>query len=153
MTFQVAGMRAGTSTCDPEPMLRCLIVDDSPHFLDAARGLLERQGITVVGVAHTSAEAFQRAMELRPDVTLLDIDLGGESGLELARRLHGQAELAPAPVILISTHAEQDYAELITASPAIGFLPKTALSAAAIRDLLAGHHDRGGHPVGGPREG
>jgi DNA-binding NarL/FixJ family response regulator len=104
-------------------------------------------------VAYNSAEALQLAMELRPDVTLLDIELGGESGLELARRLHGKAELAPAPVILISTHAEQDYAELITASPAIGFLPKTALSAAAIRDLLAGHNDGSGHPVDGPREG
>ena len=119
-------------------MLRCLIVDDSPRFLAAARGLLERQGVAVVGVASSSAEALQRAEQLLPDVTLLDIDLGGESGLELARRLHGQAGRVPAPVILISTHAEQDYAELIAASPAIGFLPKTALSADAIRDLLAG---------------
>ena len=141
MSFQLAGMRAGIAACDPWPMLRCLIVDDSPRFLDAARGLLERQGITVVGVASNSADALQRAMELRPDVTLLDIDLGGESGLELARRLHGQA--GPAPVILISTHAEEDYAELIAASPAIGFLPKTALSGDAIRDLLAGHGDGG----------
>jgi DNA-binding NarL/FixJ family response regulator len=141
MRFQLAGMRAGTATCDPEPM-RCLIVDDSPHFLDAARGLLERQGVTIVGVASTGAEALQRALELRPDVTLLDIDLGGESGLELARRLHGQD--GPAPVILISTHAEQDYAELIAASPAVGFLPKTALSADAIHGLLANHGGRGG---------
>src|SRR5918999_2162088 len=142
MSFQLAGMRAGAPTCDPEPM-RCLIVDDSPRFLDAARGLLERQGIVVVGVASNSAEALQRAEELRPDVTLLDIDLGGESGLELARRLRRQAGPTPAPVILISTYAEQDYAELIAASPAIGFLPKTALSAAAIRDLLAGGDDGG----------
>jgi len=132
-------MRPATSACDPEAMLRCLIVDDSARFLDAARGLLEGQGITVVGVASTSAEALRRVEELRPDVTLLDIDLGGESGLELARRLHGQA--GPAPVILISTHAEQDYQELIAASPAVGFLPKTALSATAIRDLLAGRGD------------
>ena len=129
-------MRPGVPSCDPEPiMLRCLIVDDSPRFLDAARGLLERQGITVVGVASSSAEALQRAQELRPDVLLLDIDLGGESGLELARRLH-QAGQAGSAVILISTHAEQDYAELIAASPAVGFLPKIALSATAIRDLL-----------------
>jgi CheY-like chemotaxis protein len=134
-------MRAATPACDPEPMLRCLIVDDSPRFLDAARGLLEGQGITVVGVASNTADALRRTGELRPDVTLLDIDLGGESGLELARRLHGQAGQAPGLVILISTHAEQDYAELIAASPAIGFLPKTALSGDAIRDLLAG---RGG---------
>jgi CheY-like chemotaxis protein len=144
MTFQLAGMRAGTSSWDPEAMLRCLIVDDSPRFLDAARGLLERQGISVVGVASNSAEALQRAEELRPDVTLLDIDLGGESGLELARRLHREAGPVPAPVILISTHAEQDYAELIAASPAVGFLAKTALSAGAIRDLLAGHGDSSG---------
>ena len=142
MSFQLAGMRAGTPTCNPEAiMLRCLIVDDSPRFLDAARGLLERQGVTVVGVASNGAEALQRAVELRPDVTLLDIDLGGESGLELARRLHREPSLAPSPVLLVSTHAEQDYAELIAASPAIGFLSKTALSADAIRDLLAGHGD------------
>jgi DNA-binding NarL/FixJ family response regulator len=139
MRFQLPGMRADTTTCDPEAMLRCLIVDDSPRFLDAARGLLERQGLTVVGVASNGAEALQRVEQLRPDVTLLDIDLGGESGLELARRLHDQD--GPGPVILISTHAEQDYAELIAASPAIGFLPKTALSADAIRGLLAGHGD------------
>jgi len=136
-------MRAGASSCDPEGMLRCLIVDDSPRFLDAARGLLERQGITVVGVASNSAEALERAEELRPDVTLLDIDLGGESGLELARRLHREPGLAPSRVILISTHAEEDYAELIAASPAIGFLPKAALSAGAIHDLLASHGDGG----------
>jgi DNA-binding NarL/FixJ family response regulator len=123
-------------------MLRCLIVDDSPRFLDAARGLLEGQGITVVGGASSSAEALRQVEELRPDVTLLDIDLGGESGLELARRLQDQAGPGPAPVILISTHAEQDYAELIAASPAIGFLPKTALSADAIRDLLSGPRGR-----------
>ena len=123
-------------------MLRCLIVDDSPRFLAAARGLLEREGITVVGVASTSAQALQQAHQLRPDVTLVDIDLGGQSGLELARRLHQQAGSVASRVILISTHAQQDYADLIAASPAVGFLSKTALSAGAIRDLLAGDDHR-----------
>jgi CheY-like chemotaxis protein len=134
-------MHSGTWACDAGGMLRCLIVDDSSRFLDAARGLLERQGVTVVGVASTSAEALARTAALRPDVTLVDIDLGGESGLELARRLHREPGLAASPVILISTHAEQDYAELIAASPAVGFLAKSALSAGAIQDLLAGHGD------------
>ena len=56
--------------------------DDSPRFLDAARGLLERQGITVVAVASTSAQALQQATQLRPDIALLDIYLGGESGFD-----------------------------------------------------------------------
>ena len=117
-------------------MLRCLIVDDSPRFLAAARGLLEREGITVVGVASTSAQALQQAQQLRPDVTLVDIDLGGQSGLELARRLHQQAGSVASRVILISTHAQQDYADLIAASPAVGFLAKASLSASAIHALL-----------------
>jgi len=116
--------------------LRCLIIDDSPSFLRAARGLLERQGIAVVGTASTGAEAVALATELRPDVTLLDIDLGAESGFEIAARLHQQCSQPPLPVILISTHAEEDYADLIASSSVVGFLPKVDLSADGIRDLL-----------------
>jgi DNA-binding NarL/FixJ family response regulator len=108
---------------------RCLIVDDSPRFLAAARILLERQGVAVVGVASTGAEALDRAGRLRPDVVLLDLHLGRESGLELAGRL-------PCDVILISTHAGDDYADLVDASRALGFLSKADLSAGAIRRLL-----------------
>jgi DNA-binding NarL/FixJ family response regulator len=122
--------------------VRCLIVDDSRRFLDAARGLLERQGLTVVGEASTGAEALRLAVELRPDVTLVDIDLGGESGFEVARRLSQQAATTAARMILISTHSEEDYAELIAASPAIGFLSKSDLSGGAIRALLGSQGDR-----------
>jgi DNA-binding NarL/FixJ family response regulator len=117
-------------------MLRCLIVDDSRHFLDAARGLLERQGVTVVGVASSGSEAVRQWAKLRPDVTLVDIDLGGESGFEVARQLQRASDGTPGALILISTHSEQDYADLIAASPAIGFLAKSALSGDAIRHLL-----------------
>jgi DNA-binding NarL/FixJ family response regulator len=122
--------------------VRCLIVDDSRHFLDAARGLLERQGLTVVGEASTGAEALRLAAKLRPDVTLVDIDLGGESGFEVARQLSRQAATTTSRMILISTHAEKDYAELIAASPAIGFLSKAELSGGAIRALLGGRGER-----------
>jgi CheY-like chemotaxis protein len=113
--------------------LRCLIVDDSAPFLEAASKFLEREGITIVGVASTSADALERAQELRPDVALVDIDLGEESGFDLARQIAEGPEL---PVILISTRAEEDLAELIEASPALGYLSKAHLSAYAIRDLL-----------------
>ncbi|MGW6196927.1 response regulator [Kribbella sp. NPDC055110] len=116
--------------------LRCLIVDDSPHFLSAARGLLEREGIMVVAVAMNGDDAVRLAGELGPDVTLVDIDLGGESGFDVVRRLTRETDLAPGTVIMVSTHAEEDYAELISASPVAGFLPKTRLSALAIRGVL-----------------
>jgi DNA-binding NarL/FixJ family response regulator len=105
--------------------IRCLIVDDNQPFLDAARLLLEREGVTVVGVATTSAEALGLEEELRPDVVLVDIRLGDESGFDLARRLS-------SPVILISTHAQSENAEEIAASPAAGIVPKTQLSASAV---------------------
>jgi DNA-binding NarL/FixJ family response regulator len=131
--------------------LRCLIVDDSLRFLEAARGLLERQGIRVVGVASTSAEALQQATELRPDIALLDIDLGGESGFDLARLLSREGCLGRTRMILISTHAEQDYADLIEASPVVGFLSKSALSVDAIRALIASRgDDHSVDPVSGP---
>ena len=123
-------------------MLRCLIVDDSPRFLDAARGLLEREGFNIVGVASTGSDAIQLIRELRPDVTLLDVDLGTESGFEVARRIQRETGPRPSPVILISTHGEQDLADLIAASPAVGFLPKETLSAGAIRDLLSAPQGR-----------
>jgi DNA-binding NarL/FixJ family response regulator len=129
-------MRPRRAACDAGVVLRCLIIDDNPRFLDAARVLLEREGITVVGVASSAAEAIQRAEQLRPDVTLVDIHLGDQSGFDLVRRLHGRSSLAGSRMVIISTHAEEDYAELIAESPAIGFLSKTTLSARAIRDLL-----------------
>jgi CheY-like chemotaxis protein len=116
--------------------LRCLIVDDSARFLAAASELLEREGITVIGVASTSADALERVQKLRPDVALVDIDLGDESGFDLAR-LIAQAP-TPLPVILISTRAEEDLAELIETSPALAYLSKAHLSAHAVRDLLDG---------------
>lgn len=119
-------------------MLRCMIIDDSLRFLDAARVLLDREGVAVVGVASNGAQAQRGIEELRPDVVLLDIDLGGESGFEVARRLQKEGDPRPARLILISTHEEQDYADLIAASPAVDFLPKATLSAAAIRRLLDG---------------
>jgi DNA-binding NarL/FixJ family response regulator len=112
--------------------LRCLLVDDNEAFLAAATVLLEREGMCVVGTASNTEDALRRARELRPDVAVVDISLGEESGLELARRL---AAGGP-PVILISTHAEADYEDLIRQTPAAGFVPKSELSSRAIERLL-----------------
>jgi CheY-like chemotaxis protein len=113
--------------------LRILIVDDSRHFLDAATGVLEHDGIAVVGVASTSVEAHRLATELRPDGILVDVDLGDESGLDLAQEL---AAAKAAPVILISAYAESELADLISVSPAIGFVSKHELSASAVANLI-----------------
>lgn len=117
--------------------MRCLIVDDSASFRTAAATMLDSGGVEVVGVASNGAEAMVFCRELQPDVVLVDVALGAESGFDLAEELH--RDLAPRPpvVILVSTYAEQDLAEMIASSPAVGFVPKFALSVPAIQDLLA----------------
>jgi DNA-binding NarL/FixJ family response regulator len=124
--------------------LRCLVVDDSPRFLEAVRAMLEREGVAIVGVATTTADALDLAEALQPDVILIDVGLGAESGFELARAIGEQAESLPSRVVLISTHAHEDFADLIETSPVAGFLSKSELSGRALRDLLgeSGDHRR-----------
>jgi len=116
--------------------IRLLIVDDNEAFLEIVSGLLEQEGLNVVGVASTCPDALRLFETLRPDVVLLDIFLGEQSGLKLAQRLVEDGHGNRSKVILISTHAEADLAELIATSPAAGFLPKTEVSAGAIRRIL-----------------
>lgn len=118
-----------------DPM-RCLIVDDSAAFRAAATSMLERAGIDVVGTATTEAEALTCSQELHPDVILVDIDLGPESGFDVVAALHRAGPPEPS-MILTSTHSEQDFADLIADSPALGFLPKFALSPESIRRLVS----------------
>lgn len=114
--------------------VRCLIVDDSASFLRSASLLLESQGVTVVGCASSRAEALELMGALEVDVVLIDIQLGEEDGVALAREPAVRA--AAACIVLISSHDVDDVEELIAGSGAAGFLPKTALGAAALDALV-----------------
>jgi DNA-binding NarL/FixJ family response regulator len=114
--------------------LRCLIVDDNETFLVSASRALEAQGLDVVGVASSAHDALSLVDELAPDVVLVDVDLGAESGFDLAQTLAERR--SPPRVVLISTYAEDDLGELVAASAAAGFLPKSRLTAAAVIGLV-----------------
>jgi DNA-binding NarL/FixJ family response regulator len=116
--------------------LRCLIVDDNLQFLRAVGSVLGGEGIDVVGTATTSDEALREAKRLRPDVALVDVNLGEENGFDLSRRLVEAAD-SDLRIVLISTQAEEDFQDLIASSPVAGFIRKTRLSARAVRELLA----------------
>jgi CheY-like chemotaxis protein len=117
--------------------LRCVIVDDNPHFIEPAVNLLERGGFTVAGSATSSAEAPHLVDELCPDVRLVDVDLGTESGFELAEQIHRRdpSGARQSPVILISAHPEQDFRRH-GGHESGGFVPKLSLSARLIREML-----------------
>ena len=116
---------------------RCLIVDDNESFLEISAVSLDGDDVDVVGTATTSAEALRQVAEQRPDVVLVDLNLGEESGFELARMLVERFPQLASGVVLISTRAERDLGGLIRASPAAGFIPKTQLSARAVLEVVA----------------
>jgi DNA-binding NarL/FixJ family response regulator len=126
----------------PVTPLTCLIVDDSPPFFEAARQLLADDGVVVVGFAPTADQAVTETSALAPDVVLVDIDLGTESGFDVVRRLADLPDGGP-PVVLISAESGSELAEPVNASGALGFVSKTDLSGDAIRTLLA-RTDSGG---------
>ena len=131
-------MRFGPTRCDAvgDVSLRCLIVDDSPRFGEEARSLLEHEGVSVVGVVASGDEAVRLAEALAPNLALIDISLGEESGFDVARRLVDGLDAAAPAIIFVSTRDGQEFRGRIAASPAVGFIAKTELSAESIRRLL-----------------
>lgn len=116
-------------------MVSCVIVDDSPRFRAAAKSVLRAQGILVAGEAANGAEAVALTGALHPDVVLLDVDLGGESGFDVARMITGSL------IILVSARSYEEYGPLVDTAPVLGFLHKSALSGDAVRTLI-GHSER-----------
>ena len=114
--------------------MRLLIVDDNKAFLDAATDLLTQQGLEVVGVASTGAEAVRLAVALRPDAVLLDVDLGPESGIDVAVDI--AANGGPPVVFISAAYSALEVADLSAAAPSVGFISKPHLSAERIADVL-----------------
>jgi DNA-binding NarL/FixJ family response regulator len=111
-----------------------LIVDDHAGFRASARALLELQGFEVVGEAHDGEAALDAAARLLPDVVLLDVQLPGMDGFEVAERL---AVTAGAPrVVLISSRRRAAYERRLPAAAVVGFLGKHELTGAALAALL-----------------
>jgi len=129
--------------------LSCLLVDDSEEFLSSAARLLSLQGVSVVGRASSTKDALALVSTLNPDVALVDVELGDEDGIDLARRL--TASDSSATVILISLRDRNELSELMAGSGAVGFLRKDALDAKAVADLIAARVPRKAEP--GPSHG
>jgi DNA-binding NarL/FixJ family response regulator len=128
-------------------VLRVLLVDDHPLFLDGVRAALARaEDLEVVGEAHDVRGAVAAALELLPDVVLMDLGLPDGSGIEATREILARA---PSVRVLVMTMSDEDDA-VVTAmrAGARGFVVKGAGRA----DLLSGIRTvAGGGAVFSPR--
>src|SRR3954447_1558612 len=111
-----------------------LIVDDHASFRTAARKLLEHHGYQIVGEARDGEAALTAVQDLRPDVVLLDVQMPGIDGFEVASRLNASSN-APA-IVLVSTRDGIDFGKLVAESGARGFISKHDLSGPALTELL-----------------
>jgi DNA-binding NarL/FixJ family response regulator len=110
-----------------------LIVDDDATFRALARRRLALDGFDPVGEAAEGAAAIRAACALRPDVVLLDVQLPGADGFEVAGRLR---ECGITTVVLTSVREREDYGERLTQCGARGFVPKAALSGPVLRAAM-----------------
>jgi DNA-binding NarL/FixJ family response regulator len=125
----------GAGVCDDRDVLpSVLIVDDHAEFREAASALLEAEGFTVVGSAADGDAAIAAAKRLRPQVVLLDVQLPGLDGFGVAELLACTFE--PPAVVLISSREAVAYGRRLETAPVRGFIPKRALSGAALAALV-----------------
>ncbi len=106
--------------------IRILIADDHGVIRAGLRALLEKEpGLQVVGEAADGREALERALELRPDILLLDITMPGLDGVEVTRRLH-QAQPG-VRVLILTLHEGVSMLREALASGAAGYIVKRAV--------------------------
>jgi DNA-binding NarL/FixJ family response regulator len=112
---------------------RILVVDDHAGYRAALRRMLEVDGFTVVGEAPDGETALAAIAELRPDVVLVDIQLPGIDGFDVAARA---ARTSPSDIVLISTREAESYGQRLARTTAIGFIEKRDLDGHRLRLML-----------------
>ena len=132
--------RTSSSAARPRNTLRVVVVDDHPLF---RRGLVDalrhEPGIAVCAEAATVAAALASVAEHQPDVAIVDLSLGDESGLDLVAALaKGQPTVR---VLVLSGHDERVHADRALKAGALGYIMKDKAAselAAAVRRVAAG---------------
>jgi len=126
---------------------RVLLADDHTMVRQGlARILQAYEEFEVVAEAADGSEACEKALEVRPDVVVLDIGLPRLHGLEAARRLH--RDLPGTRILVLTMHDEEEYVLKMVRAGASGYLVKDGAASelvAAIRSL------RRGQPYFGPQ--
>jgi DNA-binding NarL/FixJ family response regulator len=122
-------------TMQPPDRLRVFFADDHPIVLDGIRALIAKdERLDLVGYALDGATALRRAVDLRPDVAVLDLSMPGMSGIDVAKKL-----IAACPdcrVLLLTVHEDAAYLRQALETGAVGYILKRT----ATEELNRGIH-------------
>ena len=122
-------------------MIRVMIVDDHAMVRMGFRMLLEAtDDVQVVGEADSAEEAVQRYGALRPDVLVMDIALGGASGLEATGRI--LARDPQARILGLSAHEDPSFVRHMMGAGALGYLSKRSAPESLLDAVRAVHARR-----------
>jgi two-component system, NarL family, invasion response regulator UvrY len=125
---------------DRHSVIGVLIVDDQECFRRAAQSLVSATaGFEVVGESASAEEALEAAVQVTPDLVLVDVRMPGLDGFETSRRI--RAALPDTVVVLVSADPEPDHNQ-VEASGAAAFVPKEALNRSVLQDLWQQHGGR-----------
>ena len=120
--------------CELEAMKKILIVDDHEVLRDGLKRIFDKEpGTTTFGEASTVQEALRLVREQDWDVMVLDISLGGRSGLEVLKELK---QIRPQlPVMILSMHSEEQFARRAFKAGAAGYVTKDSPRAELVRAI------------------
>ena len=117
-----------------KPKIQVLVADDHPTVREGIRAYLATNArVKVVGTARDGQEALRKALELRPDVVLLDISMPGKNGLVTTEALRRQA--SHIKVLIFSVYESQDFALRVLQAGAHGYVSKRALPEELLRAI------------------
>lgn len=120
--------------------MKILIVDDHEALRAGVRTVLEAHGFEVCGEADNGQEALARALQLRPDLVILDITMPVLDGFSAAREIHKR--LPGVGILLLSMHESASMVNVAKSSGARGYVAKSEGIARLLKAVDAIAHNR-----------
>jgi two-component system response regulator NreC len=124
--------------CRKMQKIKVMLVDDHAILRDGIRALVDlHDDLEIIGEAYEGKEAIEKALELEPDVVIMDITLPGVDGLEVIRRI--KKKNTKIRILVLTQHDDKEHVLSSIKAGAAGYVPKKAMGSELISAIRAVH--------------